>query len=125
MPMTRRMNLLDYETGKVINTYGSVKELLEDLGIFRANVNEAIIKNNGKMPSKKLRFAYADGPNKPLCHYRVAQIDYDTDEIIEKYDNAELAAEDNFVNAKTIRNAIRNRGGYIKSKRLKFKYILE
>lgn len=125
MPMVRRLNQLDFETGEVVETYGSMKEALEKFGLFRVDVTNAIVKNNGKLNNKHLRFAYADGPNKPLCHYRVAQVDYDTDEIIEKYDDAELAAEDNFVNAKTIRNAIRNRGGYIKSKRLKFKYILE
>ena len=122
MPRERKLNLLDYETGQVIKTYNSIKEALEELGIDRANLVRALKKTEGKMSRKKLRFNYADGVDNPLCARRVKQLDYDTGEVIEEYESINLAAKDNFIASKTLRNALNNRRGLIKSKNLRFEY---
>ena len=122
MGKTRKLNQLDYETGKVIRTFSSLSEACDEFGISLSNICNAIEKKNGVMPIKKLRFEYAE-ERIYKTKRRIRQLDYDTGELIEIYENIETAALDNWVSFKALENAMKCRNGYMTASKLRFEYV--
>lgn len=122
MGKTRKVNQLDYETGKVIRTFSSVREVCDTFGINAPNIWHAIEKNNGIMPVKKLRFEYAEGRIYKTKR-KIRQLDYDTGEFVGEYDNIETAAIDNCVSLKALEKAMKYRNGYMPVAKLRFEFI--
>ena len=122
MGKTRKVNQLDYETGKVIRTFSSVREACDTFGINAPNIWHAIEKNKGIMPIKKLRFEYAEGRIYKTKR-KIRQLDYDTGELIDTYDNIENAAIDNWVSLKALEKAMKYRNGYMTVAKLRFEFI--
>ena len=122
MGKTRKVNQLDYETGKVIRTFSSVREACDTFGINAPNIWHAIEKNNGIMPVKKLRFEYAEGRIYKTKR-KIKQLDYDTGEFVGEYDNLETAAIDNCVSLKALEKAMKYRNGYMPVAKLRFEFI--
>ena len=91
MGKTRKLNQLDYETGEVVRTFSSLSEACDEFGISLSNICNAIEKKNGVMPIKKLRFEYAE-ERVNNTKRKVRQLDYETGELIEIYNNMEEAA---------------------------------
>ena len=54
---------------------------------------------------------------------KVAQVDIETGEVIEVYENAHDAAYDNYVDVANLYRALRESFGVIKSKNICFKYM--
>lgn len=54
---------------------------------------------------------------------RVRQIDIETNEEIEIYDSVTEAAEDNWMTYTTLSDALRNKNGILKIRKLKFEWI--
>lgn len=122
MGKTRKLNQLDYETGKVIRTFSSLSEACDEFGISLYNIWHAIEKKNGVMPIKKLRFEYAE-ERVNNTKRKVKQLDYETGELIETYNNMEDAASDNFISVKALRKALSKRSGYMPVAKLRFEFI--
>lgn len=116
----RKINELDYITGKVIREFKSMQELTEFHDVAQKSVDYAIKNNKGYMPRKKLRFVY--GAEKEIIR-KVEQIDYFTGEHIEVYNSANAAALDNFLDAHSLRVALKNNKGMIHKKQLRFRYV--
>lgn len=51
---------------------------------------------------------------------RIAQLDYDTGELIEIYESVTAAAWDNYTDCSTIKKAIRIKNGKMKQRKLRF-----
>ncbi len=122
MGKTRKVNQLDYETGKVIRTFSSLKETCDVFGTSAPNIWHAIEKNKGLMPIKRLRFEYAEDRIYKTKR-RIRQLDYDTGELIEIYENIETAAFDNWVSFKALEKAMKCRNGYMTASKLRFEYV--
>ena len=74
------------------------------------------------MPIKKLRFEYAEGRIYKTKR-KIRQLDYDTGELIDTYDNIETAATDNWVSPKALEEAMKYRNGYMTVAKLRFEYV--
>lgn len=116
----RKINELDYITGEVIGEFASMRELTEFHDVAQKSVDYAMKKNQGYMHRKKLRFAY--GSEKEIIR-KVEQLDYYTGESIEVYNSANAAALDNFLDAHSLRVALKNDKGMIHKKQLRFRYV--
>ncbi|MBU3811234.1 MAG: hypothetical protein H9893_06230 [Candidatus Niameybacter stercoravium] len=103
--------MLNHETGKVIKTFSGLSEACDEFDISLSNIWHAIEKKKGVMPVKKLRFEYAE-ERVNNTKRKVRQLDYETGELIETYNNMEEAASDNFISLKALRKALSKRGGY-------------
>lgn len=122
MGKTRKLNQLDYETGKVIRTFSSLSEACDEFEISLSNIWHAIEKKNGVLPIKKLRFEYAE-ERVNNTQRKVRQLDYETGEVVETYNNMEEAALDNFISLKALRKALSKREGYMPVAKLRFEFI--
>ena len=125
MSLPRKMNELDYETGEVIRTFNSMQQVADYHDISINALIYALVRKDGYMLRKKLRFAYVDNKRieNPRDKRKVRQLDYYTGEEIEIYETAEEAAEDNFISPTTLREVLRLRDGCMKLKKLKFEYV--
>ena len=119
MGIGRKINELDYITGEVIRMFATIQMACDTHGIERNSIYNAINHRDGYMHQEKLRFAYVGAYEMK----KVRQLDYDTGELIEVYNSAEAAADDNFIVPKALREALRLRNGYIHSKKLRFEYV--
>lgn len=54
---------------------------------------------------------------------KLNQLDYETGELIETYNNMEEAASDNFISVKALRKALSKRDGYMIVAKLRFEFI--
>ncbi len=122
MGKTRKLNQLDYETGEVVRTFSSLSEACDEFGIRLSNICNAIEKKNGVMPIKKLRFEYAE-ERVNNTKRKVRQLDYETGELIETYNNMEEAASDNFISLKALRKALSKRDGHMPAAKLRFEFV--
>ncbi len=122
MGKTRKLNQLDYETGEVVRTFSSLSEACDEFGISLSNICNAIEKKNGVMPIKKLRFEYAE-ERVNNTKRKVRQLDYETGELIETYNNMEEAASDNFISLKALRKALSKRDGHMPAAKLRFEFV--
>ena len=122
MGKTRKLNQLDYETGEVVRTFSSLSEACDEFGISLSNICNAIGKKNGVMPIKKLRFEYAE-ERVNNTKRKVRQLDYETGELIETYNNMEEAASDNFISLKALRKALSKRDGHMPAAKLRFEFV--
>ncbi len=122
MGKTRKLNQLDYETGKVIRTFSSLSEACDEFGISFSAIWYAIEKKKGVMPTKKLILEYAEERVNDSKR-NIRQLDYETGELIETYNNMEEAASDNFISVKALRKALSKRDGYMTVAKLRFEFV--
>lgn len=122
MCKTRKLNQLDYETGEVIRTFSSLSEACDEFEISLSNIWHAIEKKNGVLPIKKLRFEYAE-ERVNNSQRKIRQLDYETGEVVDTYNNMEDAASDNFISVKALRKALSKRQGYMPVAKLRFEFI--
>jgi hypothetical protein len=118
----RKVNRLNYDTGEIIETFNSVSEANSKFNLRKSDIWYSIKTQNGLIPSKKLRFEYAE-ERIYKTKRRIRQLDYDTGELIEIYENIETAALDNWVSFKALENAMKCRNGYMTASKLRFEYV--
>lgn len=121
----RRINQLDFKTGKIIKTFDSLREASETNNVEIVSISVALRKRDGLMPLKRIRFEYAaeDTPKNSNVAKKVRQRDYYTNEVIAVYKSMTEAAFDNFTSTSTIKNAIDKHKGYMHIRKLKFEYV--
>lgn len=122
MGLQRKVNRLDYDTGEILETFNSVSEANSKFNLRKSDIWYSIKTQNGLIPIKKLRFEYAE-ERIYKTKRRIRQLDYDTGELIEIYENIETAAFDNWVSFKALEKAMKCRNGYMTASKLRFEYV--
>lgn len=122
MGFQRKVNRLNYDTGEIIETFNSVSEANSKFNLRKSDIWYSIKTQNGLIPSKKLRFEYAeDRINNTKRNVR--QLDYETGEVIEIYNNMEEAALDNFISLEALKKALSKRDGCMPIVKLRFEFV--
>lgn len=122
MGLQRKVNRLNYDTGEILETFNSVSEANSKFNLRKSDIWYSIKTQNGLIPIKKLRFEYAE-ERIYKTKRRIRQLDYDTGELIEIYENIETAAFDNWVSFKALEKAMKCRNGYMTASKLRFEYV--